>query len=351
MKVVLLAGLAILAAVSAGVFFSHIRTGPTPVPAGIIAKYTAWKKQFGKLYSTPSENDYRLRVFHTVSDYIDESNNDYESAIKSKGETLSGPMFALNNFADLSEEEFKAKYTGAATDTASEVESDESVPAKPVEVGDELKSEKRAGLGQGFDIRIRNQGACGSCWAFAAVAAFEKHYYDKARQRLEFSQQELVDCDRSSGGCGGGYENKAVEYIYRTGISPAGNYPYTGTQGACRSGSTPRTKIGIYMTTKAYSSGAAQYAASKGLHASLSMFATGKARFLSNTNDIYDAPSSGECFQNMNHFVNLVGYEGNRVVQMINSWGRQWANGGSKRIRTCSDASFWGGGSRITYLE
>jgi len=82
------------------------------------------------------------------------------------------------------------------------------------------------------------------------------------------------------------------------------------------------------------------------------MFATGKARFMSNTNDIYDVTASGECGTTINHFVTQIGYEGNRVVRLMNSWGTGWGNGGTKRVLTCSDSVFWGSGySRITYLE
>jgi len=179
MKILILASLVILAALSAGVIFSQVKTGPSPVPASIISKYTAWKKQFGKLYATPSENEYRLRVFHSSSDFIDESNEDYESVIRSRGETLSGPMFSLNVFADLSEEEFKVKYTGAAMADFNEYDLDNGSPVDIPEPVHQPQVEKISGLGQGYDIRIRNQGTCGSCWAFAAVAAFEKHYFDK----------------------------------------------------------------------------------------------------------------------------------------------------------------------------
>ena len=106
------------------------------------------------------------------------------------------------------------------------------------------------------------------------------------------------------------------------------------------------------MWSKPYNTQIAQYTASKGYHAALSMFASGKARFMSNTNDVYDASASGECGATINHFVNFIGYEGNRVINMFNSFGTSWGNQGGKRIRTCSDTAFWGAtGSRITYLE
>lgn len=162
-------------------------------------------------------------------------------------------MFSLNVFADLSEQEFKVKYTGAAMADFNEYDLDNSSPVDVPDSAHQPQVDKISGLGQGYDIRIRNQGTCGSCWTFAAVAAFEKHYFDKTRQRLDFAQQELVDCDRSSSGCSGGFENRAVDYIKNNGITLAASYPYSGAQGVCRSGSTSRTKIAIALSSLSYS--------------------------------------------------------------------------------------------------
>nr|AIG55815.1 secreted protein [Achlya hypogyna] len=86
---------------------------------------------------------------------------------------------------------------------------------------------------------VRNQGQCGSCWAFAAVAAAEFGHCLVTNQRLDLSTQQLVSCDSSSGyGCQGGWPWKALDTISKTGLCLASAYPYTsgtsGQNGACQ---------------------------------------------------------------------------------------------------------------------
>ena len=220
----ILIGLAVAAVLSGLFAVRAVQKRPALVPQRIVEKYNLWRAKYGRLLSTPAETDYRLRVFWSQSELVDQYNLDYEERLESSGQPkLSGPMFEINHFADLSDEEFSTMHTAGRRDQDIEITAHtEEDFIKPFE--------ERNGLGAAYDIRIRNQGVCGSCWAFASVATAEKYYHDKKAQRVNMSQQELVDCERQSSGCNGGGAPWALGYIKSNGIQLTNSYPYAGVK-------------------------------------------------------------------------------------------------------------------------
>lgn len=326
---------------------SAIRRG---ISQEVVLEYAQWKQTFGKLYATPAEQDYRLEVFASQKTFVDESNADYSEKVAAKGETLSGPMFALNMFADLTEEEFVAKYTSGPQSANADLYENE--PQTGGATPTTVPKVQNSGLAQtAYQIRIRNQGSCGSCWSFAGIALFEKLYFDRTRQRLDLSQQEVLDCDTASMGCNGGYEHRALQYIYANGVNTYGQYPYQGAQGGCRRQAANRVKIAYAFWWNNFSTGQASASSGKGTHATLSLYSSGKFRYMSNVNDVYDASTSGECGLTMNHFINMASIDSSKVLTVFNSWGTGWGAGGYKRIRPCNDGNFWGAGTRIAWAE
>ncbi|CAI0380940.1 unnamed protein product [Linum tenue] len=83
---------------------------------------------------------------------------------------------------------------------------------------------------------VKDQGQCGCCWAFSAVAVVEGINQLSTGKLVSLSEQELVDCDTSGEdqGCNGGLMDDAFEFIIQNkGLATESNYPYTAADGYC----------------------------------------------------------------------------------------------------------------------
>ena len=241
----------------------------------------------------------------------------------------------IGPFTDISRDEFRDTYLGKPRTKAIEMpNSTEFNPSflkgyTPGSLSIDYKSHFRAPV---------NQGSCGSCWAFGTVATIEGNYSLKFGKKLQFSHQQLVDCDTGNGGCNGGYENRAMDYIKANGIAYESVYPYTSgntrVKGTCKAASlTKNFVVDGYETCFYGRCGRDKFIAllQKG-PVSVGIDGEGNGLFSNYKSGIIDMPCS-----NLNHAVNVVGIGNDPTVGDYyigrNSWGTWWGEEGYFRIK------------------
>lgn len=351
---VLLVTVAVLSAGAAvGIFDSKSKA--SSINQSVRKEFARWQSEHNRLYFSPAEQDHRLSVFAYQLSAVQKYNEEYAAHADKSGQTLSGPMFSLNEWSDLSDEEFQVRYTNKkhpeepalAPNDVPEATQSSSVVAAPASAS---STDAKGKLGQTFIINVRHQGSCGSCWAYAYVAALEKWYYDSTKTLLNFSQQYLVDCDTRNNGCLGGVQEYAAEFAVKVGMNRDWDYPYIAKQSPCK----PMTASMVKITHKVppirdFDIGILNGWTARNFFVMTGLVATGKFRSLSSSDDVYDATSSGECSYLQDHSVVVWKSTGNEVT-VLNSWGTGWGNRGMKRIKVCSRNSLWGTKNRIAQL-
>jgi len=333
--------LAILTAGAALYTFRKSSTTQT-VPQRIVEAFSRWQQKYQRLYASPAEQGYRLNVFHDQTLFIETKNQLYEENARKAGVVLTGPAHEMNMFGDLSNEEFIASHTGLATIKQEYLQQDTLLEADGVE-DSSINPVQPPSLGQDWVPKIRHQGTCASCWAFAAIPEMERKVFAKYKQYIDLSQQELVDCVRESGGCRGGHSAFAFNYMRTNGISKASDYPYIANQGQCWASSLQRIRVEGFGVSQMqlFTTRKAQTASSQRIQASLGVKADGAFRYVSRNNDVYDASYSGECGMPTNHAIVQWGY-GAGVITVYNSYGKEWGYNGFKQIKICGEGNVWG---------
>merc|ERR1712224_718146 len=180
---------------------------------------------------------------------------------------------------------------------------------------------------------VKDQGQCGSCWAFSAVGTVESAYALAAGKLGSYAEQQLVDCSTNGGsqGCNGGFNQYGIQYIGSTGIAAESSYPYTARDGSCRASSV----------SKALSAGsvAGYKSVGKNNAALQSALTSAPISVTVDADNSWQSYRSGvlskSCgiFGQIDHAVIAVGYDSSAdTFKIRNSWGASWGEGGYVRI-------------------
>ena len=198
---------------------------------------------------------------------------------------------------------------------------------------------------KGYVSPVKDQGSCGSCWAFSTVGNLEGLYYKEKQTMVTLSEQMLVDCDTYDSGCNGGLMENTFTWLKENGgIMTDTDYPYKGRKGTCQSDETKYVDMQITGYTK-LGSGSSTWDPVDEDEIKEFLYETGPLAVALNANPlqtyssgILDRTSSQCPTSGMNHAVTMVGY-GHDDSQdkdywiVKNSWGKNWGEDGYFRIR------------------
>uniref|UniRef100_A0A2A4K985 Cysteine proteinase inhibitor n=1 Tax=Heliothis virescens TaxID=7102 RepID=A0A2A4K985_HELVI len=243
--------------------------------------------------------------------------------------------YGVTRFADLTYEEFSSTYMGLKTNLTNE----NQVPMKMADIPD-IK------VPASFDWRqydavteVKDQGACGSCWAFSVTGNIEGQWKMQSGKLVSLSEQELVDCDKMDDGCNGGLPDNAYRAIEQMGgLELESDYPYEGVDEKCLFNKTlAKVQISGAVNITKNETGMTQWLVhngpiSIGINANAMQFYMGG---ISHPWKMLCNPT------NLDHGVLIVGY-GIKDYPLFhkklpywivkNSWGKSWGEQGYYRV-------------------
>jgi len=291
-------------------------------------QFEQFKQEFNRQYKSRAEDRIRFQIFKRNLAIAQKLTTD------SKGMT----EYGVNEFTDLSPEEFRHSYLmpksfyakGKTLPKTKEwiAPPNVTLPA-PGTIFDWRFPNPTTAYNGHCISPVYNQGQCGSCWAFSATEQIESMSCiggSTGGNYIQNSMQQVVSCDTTSDGCGGGWTYSAYEYVEQAGGQDSlSSYPYTCQNTACAfNPNTIQSKLASWQWVGQGSEPTMRsYVLSTG---PLSICADAESWQYYNGGVI-----GAGCGQSVDHCIQITGYgqfQGQNVWVVRNSWGTGWGYSG-----------------------
>ncbi|CAF1511635.1 unnamed protein product, partial [Rotaria sordida] len=188
--------------------------------------WSLFKRVFKKKYYSNEEEINRRQIWEENVAMIHQHNLEFDLGLHSY-------TLEMNQFGDMTNEEFRKQMNGFKMVSENERNPINyqtfSAPANLV-LPDSVDWRTK-----GYVTYVKDQGQCGSCWAFSTTGALEGQHFAKTSQLVPLSEQNLVDCSLLNFGCNGGNQDLAFDYIkLHHGIDTEETYPYMAERQLCQ---------------------------------------------------------------------------------------------------------------------
>lgn len=255
-------------------------------------------------------------------------------------------VFGITKFSDISEEEFNKKYMGYKP-------SPRPVAAPVLELDASQAAPKSVDWrSKGAVTKVKDQGQCGSCWAFSTTEEIESAVFMATGKLETLSTQQIISCDTVDEGCNGGDTVTAYQYVEKAGgLDLASDYPdkshKSGNTGKCTWDKKEVAKVsGFTYATKPCDSGKCKHQDETALATALAT--KGPVSICVNAGNgwqlyvggIYKRHCSGAA-RKLDHCVQLVGYDmtGDTPYWIVrNSWNTDWGMEGYMQLEMGKNA-------------
>jgi len=277
--------------------------------ASVRQEWASFKSSHNKRYSV-KEDAFRFNIWAANKKMVEDHNAEFEAGLQTY-------WMAIYEHSDWTQEEKVERMLGANKERISNAPQweFEPLPEKPKKV--DYRDEGKV-------TGVKNQGQCGSCWAFSGTGALEGMWKKERGELISMSEQHAMDC--GDGGCDGGLHFWVWDTT-RNGIESESTYPYQGRDGHCRANSNNFVAHNSgYNEIRSNEDGLEEALINLGYPVSVSVHVG--SSFEHYGGGVFSDPPCAH--KQLNHDILAVGFDKTGTHQWIvkNSWGTSWGEGG-----------------------